>query len=95
VHYSCFASIYDLFTDSPPYRRKRREAYNTLSENHKGRSSISRLRSKWEDNIKTELEEIRLRRVEWAYLTQDTNSRGSSELNELSGSITAKNFSNK
>jgi hypothetical protein len=51
-----------------------RGAYNILVGRPEGRSPLGRPRSRWEDNIKKDLREIRFGDVDWIHLVQDTDT---------------------
>jgi ribosome biogenesis protein Nip4 len=51
-----------------------RGAYNILVRRPEGRRRLGRPRHRWEDNIKTELEEIGFGDVDWIHLAQDRDT---------------------
>jgi hypothetical protein len=48
-----------------------RNAYNILVGDLEGKRPLRRSRCRWEDNIKMDLKETGLQRVEWIHLVQD------------------------
>jgi hypothetical protein len=49
----------------------RRGAYRVFVERPKGKKQLGRLRRRWEDNIKMDLQELLWGGVDWIDLTQD------------------------
>jgi hypothetical protein len=52
-----------------------RNAYNILIGKHERKRPLRRLRSRWEDNIRTDLREIVWEGVDWMHLAQDWDQR--------------------
>jgi hypothetical protein len=50
---------------------KMRNAYTILVGKPEGKKTLRRSKRNWEDNIKTDLTEIRLEGVDWIHLAQD------------------------
>ena len=50
---------------------KRRDIYSVLVRNPEGNKSLGRLRSRWVDNIKMDLQEVGCGAVDWIELAQD------------------------
>jgi hypothetical protein len=50
---------------------ERRGAYRVLVEKPEGRRPLGRTRHRWEDNIKMDLREVGLGRLNWIDLAQD------------------------
>jgi hypothetical protein len=48
-----------------------RGAYRILVGRPEGRRPLGRLRRRWEDNIKTDLQEVEWEGVDWIDMTQD------------------------
>jgi hypothetical protein len=48
-----------------------RSVYRVLVEKPEGRRLLGRLRRRWEDNIKRDLQEVRCGCVDWMELAQD------------------------
>ena len=53
------------------YKGSRRGAYRVLTGSPKGRRPLGRLRQRWEDNIKLELQEAGRGDTDWNALAQD------------------------
>ena len=49
----------------------RRGVYRALVWKHEGKRQLGRLRRKWEDNIKTDLQEVGCVGMDWIELAQD------------------------
>jgi hypothetical protein len=50
---------------------ERRGAYRVLVGNPKGKRPLGRLRRRWEDNIKMDLQEVGCRDMDWTDLAQN------------------------
>jgi len=50
---------------------KRRDIYSVLVRKPEGKKSLGRPRSRWEDNIKMDLQEVECGGVDWIELAQD------------------------
>jgi hypothetical protein len=53
---------------------ERRGAYRVLVGKPEGRRPLGRSRRRWEDNIKTDLREVRCGGVDWIGVAQDRDS---------------------
>ena len=51
--------------------RKRRGAYRVVVGKRKGRRPLGRLRRRWNDNVKMDLQEVECEGMEWIELAQD------------------------
>jgi len=51
----------------------RGEAYSFLVGKPEGKRSLGRPRCRWEDNIKTDLQKVECRVIDWIKLTQDSD----------------------
>jgi hypothetical protein len=54
---------------------KRRDAYRVLARKPEGRRPPGRPRFRWEDNTKTDLQEVGRAGIDWIYLAQDRDRR--------------------
>ena len=54
---------------------ERRGAYRVLVGNHEGKRPLGRPRSRWEDNIKMDLQKVGCGGVDWIELAQDRDRR--------------------
>jgi len=52
-------------------QRELRNAYKILVEKPEGKRELGRHKSRWEDNIRMDLREIRWKGVDWVHLAQD------------------------
>jgi hypothetical protein len=52
---------------------ERRGDYRILVENSEGKRALGRLRHRWEDNIKMDLQEVGCEGMDWVELAQDRN----------------------
>ena len=50
---------------------ERRGVYRVLVVKHEGKRPLGRPRRRWEDNIKTDLQEVGCRGMDWIELAQD------------------------
>ena len=50
---------------------ERRGVYRVLFGKHEGKRSLGRPRSRWNDNIMMDLQEVGWREMDWIYLAQD------------------------
>jgi hypothetical protein len=53
-------------------KRGRRSVYRVLEEKHEKKRPLGRPRSRWEDNIKTDLYEVGWEGMDWIDLAEDT-----------------------
>ena len=53
---------------------ERRGIYRVLVGKPEGKRQLGRLRCRWEDNIKLDLQEVRCRDMDWIELDQDRDS---------------------
>jgi len=53
---------------------ERRGIYRVLVGKPEGKRQLRRLRCRWEDNIKLDLQEVRCRDMDWIELDQDRDS---------------------
>jgi hypothetical protein len=61
--------------------------------NPEGKRALGRLRRRWEDNIKTDLQDVGCGGMDWIELAQDRQVVGTCECcNEQSGSIKCGEF---
>ena len=71
---------------------ERRGEYRVLMAKHEGKRPVWRPRRRWEDNIKTDLQEVRCRSMDWIDLAQDRDSSPVNAVMEPSGSLKRGEF---